>query len=764
MSGSAELLALADAYERHVRGIPMPPGVATSPFAALLLDEGGWRADGMARTRTFLAGILETYAERGRRDPRTKASKSELSNAVGLMWGIDAHPKGAAAVIQQLSLPLTGKAVQRWPRGICGDEEVRRYARSELRLLPHVKEAIQLDLQPRRPWDPKERRDWPPTTWERGRPESWTRERETLVRRVGAHFPGTADDQELPGLSVLAQTLAMSPEETAVTLLRDAVAEGLLTWFKDAEETEHSIWVRNNVCSEWFSADLLTNHLRKVASPPSGRQYGPAVAAVAQLLAWDAVDRADRMTAGAVRRLRASVHLNPLAAAVREAPSLVRPALPAAGLLGPEWNARRRRQYERLIRPVEVDSATLKGLTGFLAVQGGGFITADEALAAANAIRVVSDSDVKREMIEKYLRSRPTVWTSSRALRDQVALALADQSVGWDSVTSDSLSLARQLSEAVLRQPSGGRWAYMAHVHRNLAVLNNKHGRWGDALVNICDGLEALDILVAQGEVVDERERESTAQQLFLAGAGIAVRRVETALRLVEHRGIWNQLFVVAGRAALWFSRAAQDSLAVIERAGWPSRRHDDGQIATPSWRVQCILIRLRALLGVRTAIEAGLLTEADLRENSVDVPLTPLEPVPTPEFEVGLDAIVEHFRVVARMEELTPAHMVLTVPLAAWLAFLNRGEVPVVDNPTPAFVDAAEVLGRRDEQEGMTAIPLDVEALHRWLAARGIDCLFLSWLKRTGPVYRRLTRTSDFRFAAFRDIDDLRDKEFCHD
>ncbi|MFD0327293.1 hypothetical protein ACFQZC_01410 [Streptacidiphilus monticola] len=79
--------------------------------------------------------------------------------------------------------------------------------------------------------------------------------------------------------------------------------------------------------------------------------------------------------------------------------------------------------------------------------------------------------------------------------RDKVSLALADHSVGWDIVTLGGLDLARRLSQVVLRDQVPARWSLLSHVYRNMGVLLNKRNRWGEALTQVVNGLETLDLL-----------------------------------------------------------------------------------------------------------------------------------------------------------------------------------------------------------------------------------------------------------------------------
>lgn len=750
---------LVAAYRAHLKGHALSPEIIDSPLAWLLVDDDGWRPDGMTRARSFLLRALEAYRADGSHQPRG-ASRADVADAVSLMWGLRGHPMGAAAAATRLGLAHGQRAVELWADAVRADQAVRDFASHETDYGAPISVA-RAELGERR-WWPGRPADWPPTSWQR-RKSMTSDEFALLSARVRSWFPVVVDGVAIPASPRLAQMLGADAAWLWVLLLRDALQTALTDWYRDAEETEHSIWVRNNVCRAWSGGELLANFLPRNDKTPHNKTYGPSVAVAAQMLAWS-VDARSQVHAAAAARLQAMHELTALAHALTPADgglvssSVNRAQLEALGL-------HERDRLLRLIRPLSVDPGARAAVARFLeGSQSRSVVDPDLALETAYAVRAATDGEVKRRLVHDYLQRRPVAVASAADDDDRVALALADQSIGWDTVTMEDRELVHLIASAALAQPSGGKWGYMTHnAYRNLAVVANKQARWGDALALIDRGLADLHVLDLAGRVSDERERESSAQQLFLAGAGACVRRLEAALTMSTHRD-HTDLFINVARRALWFSRAAHDSLTLLEKTGLPRQRHQDGQIATVAWRAQVRIIRLRALLGVRTAIEARLLTERDILTGWVDSPLFPLEPVPEPIGSTSKPEIVQRYRELQALEELTEAHLPTIVPLAAWVAFLNGGMLPVEDNPVTPVASAAEVLARRDDQLHMREIPLDVAELVSWLHVRRMDCLFLSWLKRSGPVYRTLDRTSGGAFSIFRACHDPLPKERCHD
>jgi hypothetical protein len=714
------LTEFVDRYRGHLRGRPVPPLREDSPLQALVADAQGWRPDGWARTAHFLDKALQRYAEEGVFSPKD-GSRSLVADTMRAIWGVSAHPVGAEAVIRRLGLGVGERAVQTWQTRVLADPAMAAHVSSV---------AARLGTAPPRPrnvrtaWT-EQAEAWPPALWD-----------------------GVDERDLLLSAARTVDALHDLTDEEILVALRQVTGLRLRKWFYEPDRTGHAVYVENMVLDPWFGRDPLTL-LAPVVEPArtaSGAKYQPAVAAAAQMLMWSALADPAALRAAADDRSAAIRNLGVFISCRVETGSVI--SAVAAGLDREEG----RRRMAALFNAGGAPGSYI----------GDPRRTADPraALEAAYRVRSAADPGAKVVLIEDYLRLRPAAMDRARGSEDHGLLALADQSVHWDCVLAEDVALVDRFARMLARAPAGSRWGYGSHAHRGRAVVANKNDRWGEALGHVGAGLAELALLVGQEYVVDAVERESAAHQIWLAGAGIAVRHLERALVHAPRREFSDHVTELA-RRALWFAGAAWDALAFLDRGGeLPLVRHERGGIASVAWRAQTRLIRLRVLLAVRTAIAAKLVPD-HLRRVGHDRPLVALGPAEPRPADVGaseVPVLVDLYRELLVLPELTAAHTLDLVLLGSWLAMLNGGNLPVTQDPSIAAVlPASRLLGGDPDAivGGTHSVLLDVATLTTWLAERRSDARMINHLRRGGPVWRALDRTSGGLYSTFRALHD---------
>jgi len=759
---SGDLEQLADRFVAHLHGNAWSSAAVPTPFRDLLVGTNGWRPDGVLQVRGFLRELIAQFEERFRVKRNRGVSIATRATAVRLLWGVDEHPLSAREVIDRLKLPVSENAVRSWRRTVCGSEAALSYAQRISESLA-VQRATLLNTAQRQLGRQLPRR----TGWGKGELASWSKavrewpppgEREALAKLITGCFPVELEDIDLPDLDELGRRTGIDCFDLPIRLLRDVLEDDLQAWFSKTAATNIRVWVTNNVCDTWSGTDLLTNYVPLIDETPSGAKYADQVGTVAQMLAWSiAQDKYRLGRAAYVRDLNA----RGLIVITRQLLNLNGGAAGQSDVHASHRIEITPKERERLARltSLAIDPSTLYANQRFLSGEQPTVRNGADALVLANCIRDTPDLTIKRVLIDEFSDNRAVAVSSSRLDRHRQAMAVADQSVGWDTVhLGDSARAERHRAQVSSDQP-GAKWAYMSHTYRNNAVLLNKQDKYGQALGAISQGLWDVRLYIGGGLVTSAQERESSLQQLFLAAAGISVRRLESGLikaNLGHHAS--QTLFAQTSRAALLFTRGALDMLALLEKVGLAPTRlaaQEAGEIANQSWRAQARIIRLRALLGVRTAIVAGLIREKWLgTDANYDLPLLPLEQTKEPLGSTQVPMIIEAYRELQRLPELQPARAVDVIPLAAWLAFLNEGLLPVEDNPGELFVqrDNAPFLAH---EGGTGQIPLRIDRLNDWSAHCGRDFLILSWVKHRSPVFAALSKASGGLFDAFRTTHD---------
>lgn len=755
MLEKTQIRDFAKALGTHMHGSPLPPAAVDVPFRPLLtLPDGRWRPDGVDLSLKFLSRCVDAYDEDGARKPRFGASGSDIAAATRLLWGLNGYTMSAPAVIHSLSLSHTETTINRWSGYVSEDQAVRSFAERELNVARDAQARWLVPTTPRTSWPwgaGIDAESWPPLS-----------EREHLGDRLAVRFsakqPIVLNDGSEVTLQALTERLGMRLDELKVRLLRTMLEPNIVQWFSHVEDKKHLIWFRNNVAERWSGRGLFADFLAPVDMPkPSNAKYHGTISTAAQLLAWRLSGNSEEITNAVERLFVARIRIITVTQRITD-------TVTGQVRFQPAEDVHRVRLTEReenlLARLSHAERSDLWDVPQPGWVKNQRLVTGTLSLALANQIRLES-GDAKRQLIGTYLDRRGEAVTGSA--RDKTALALADHSVGWDIVTLGEHDLARKLTQLVLRDKVPARWSLLSHVYRNFGVLLNKQDKWGQAMRQVIRGLETLDLLSRGELVIDAKERSQAAQQLFLAGAGVAVRRLERGLEQASQKGLDNRLFYTeCCRAALWFSRGAMDELSFLDEgddALARDRAHAQkrGEIANTSWRAQSRVIRFRAMLGVRTALDSGLLTVDDLAAPvSVQGPLLPTEPSGDETYVPEMPDLIESYKDLQRVGELSLASGNDLVPLAVWLGFLNWGRLPVIDEaPGPVFVEHSPLLAAYDSEAGASEVQLAprLAYVHEWSKRTHQDLRILSWLPYPrGPVSTMLNQRTSGLYKQFRD------------
>ncbi|MFF3499420.1 hypothetical protein [Streptomyces sp. NPDC003247] len=351
------------------------------------------------------------------------------------------------------------------------------------------------------------------------------------------------------------------------------------------------------------------------------------------------------------------------------------------------------------------------------------------------------------------------------------ALARADQSVEWDAVhysgrTGGQAGLLERLQQVITRFPSGSHRGYATHRHRGKAVAANKNGHRHTALHWAMLGHFDLENLRRAGLVTDELELLEAGHQHALCITGIWVKWLEEALAHGDR--LATPAWVHARYAHHWAARTRHR----LERLGaarplprtkvwWTEDESDRPGISTRRWLVQTTRLYLRAQLGARTALLAGLATVDDLTGVRADRAGPPI-----PEASLGPEAVLGTYRELLRLTEITAqADGPETTQLALWIGFLSDGGIPAVevsdDNAAAELsalghlVPSPDVYAALPVHDGFRRIELDTVAATRYLRSRNWDAGLLGRVsvppprggtRGQGRVFHALDRTGAFR------------------
>jgi len=387
-----------------------------------------------------------------------------------------------------------------------------------------------------------------------------------------------------------------------------------------------------------------------------------------------------------------------------------------------------------------------------LALSGRIPTSSDDLLSLAWNIRKTSDIALKRSFIAKYIKSRYRFAPIGR--RDHQRIAMADQMVHWDTVVSESTDLNLLVAHLIESgNPAEAGLGYRTHRFRSLAIDANKRNATAEANHWIDKGIKELLGLPELSEI----EWRESAHQQALAAAGIRVRYLEYLLRVVP-QGMKSARIALEAHYALSFSGFAKYQLDALASGGLPDdlmTARSEGRIAAASWNVQTRIIRLRAALGARTAIEAQLYKDKDeVLDGLVD----------DSERLVYDDGyLTTTYRELISRPELTTSHQIELCRLALWLAFLRGMRLPLSASVSRAFAHLLFLDGDPENiARGENERSLDPYDVIEWLhngSGGGEDAGWLSWTKPSSAAAFYLNVASDSTYSDWRRNEAIRCK-----
>ncbi|GAA4850203.1 hypothetical protein GCM10023201_48250 [Actinomycetospora corticicola] len=687
-------------------------------LAGFHLDQrGNWRPDGLCLVRR----LLDELVGRWQRDPSGQrfyngVRPDEVANVVRAMWGITRYPMSASGALDHVGVDVADRTADRWSR------LVLRQCASKLGELTAVSSPQRIAhpgaLRPC--WGAQPAETWPPA----GHDGRAANERGRLLWRARTHLEGfdALSDHEL------------------VALLRETVGERLLTYLSADAVAAPFRHARHHVIAQWNRVDPHAWHA-PVPGPRVAkvtRDYVRAIPAISQMLFYEAVEDGASLRRTASGRLGVERFTASLPAITKGSLVAVRDLVvdgidvrehPIVTCTPPPDSARR--SWDG------TDPESADGAEGYAAFIG--------TLAVAD----------KRRYAHNYIATRPARVADICDERSAERIALADHRVQLNLVTTEDVPLIRALSRSMSEHPVHRRPELLAHRARAMIIMHNKANVPERAYRFGLHALASLREAVAAAAVDPIAEIEA-AHQIDLALAGVHVRALE---RLFLERGPDRDGVARYARAALWWSSSALERLHFLARpdirGGLPERHYTDGRIASRAWNVQTRLIWLRTLVAVRTALEAGLLVDDDLRRGrsgTLDVPGPSTDSLA----QCELSCLRVLYREFVTRPEIGPAKQLEFTRTALWLALLDRGTLPLEQELAAGLKDLdfldADPAGIGPGASGL----VDITRLVEWLAAPGrtADAGVLSWLPESGKVYRTLDRTSEGRLRYFRSIE----------
>ena len=764
------LLAVAEAHERHLGGAPFRLSRTAEPLVTAIGDATGLGPLTMVRANQLLAGALATFGQH-HRSRAGEAEPATVAKVVGFLWGVTAHPCSVPQALALAKAQASERASYDWPRLVSGDPHVLRWVQTQVTRTT-VPDAFEPWLGWAAPGPGGEKippDQWPPISPVSGRPGS--SERELLVEQVLAALrrPDPAKPDSFRPPEEYANAACRDVRTLALLALRDATDVKVHEWYHRGREPgdQYLRHFRHTVLAGWYDDYLLDPSVPHFPGllPVTDRKKNvrDAVAAAVGLLMYQAARDHTLLHRTARDRADRPVQIT----------TLMTQARPGSFRIFPDSDLPLSARHTAF--DILGTSKPLTLATGSLAPPSDASEPAG-LLQLSYVIRQEAAEDplAARKLILEYLKVRPAALDRAHgSVHDHRRIALADHGVQWDCVVLGERALMRQLGSEIRQRPARVHVAYQSHTWRANAVTLNKATRWGAAIGQVWDGLAVLAALNEHGQVTVP-ELAASQHQLLLAGAGIMVRRLEWGLA----RPSGDVLKAVSG--ALRMSALAREALRILDDGSLPTARHVDGQIACTAWRVQTNVIRLRALLAAHTAIEAGIAPVeavlADYRDSAPDAQLA-LFGTEEDSVEECLDiaTIRQAYGRVLQLPDLGPGHRMTLIPLAAWLAFINGGRIPVGSRPSFAFISGIEPLVDPDGQDVAGAAPFSIEQLVTWLAGqpgpdpvrgtpygrgtvateravlRGADIGILSWLPNRGKAWNALNRLSGGTYAEFR-------------
>lgn len=725
---------LVGAYRVAMLGkLPLIVPAAAAPLAGVALNpNGSWRdPHPLVTVREFMSEAVDAYVNNVTASRRV--NRQTAASVVRLVWGIDGHPLSVAEAQERLELGLAPRAGERWAQQICYDKAVQDYAASVAA------------------------RNRPPRTVPR---EGASPNSLFLADSLPAHAVRQARERLLLDQDPRTRRLPLAEQDEHLKqVVLHLTGERVDHWFgkgKKHEREGHLRWFMAEAASRWFPSQtpLLAPPLG--IAKPAGDDYANAISAAVTVCMHLAVADTDALKASLNMRL-----------SLATMPSVVRNYTMIFD------RVTRQLAHERQISDAEL--AAQRTLTILVPPKGmvfdGPATTATGLMNIAAMCRKASSFDVAlaRHLIEQYLARRPVVLERPQSQQDQVLVTLADHSLHWDTIVLEQRDLERRVRTAIRTQRTSARLAYMTHTHRAPALLANKDGKWPEATAHTVTGLRELVAMFGHGVVEDRDEFLGAAEQLWLAMAGISIRKMEWLLgrgSTASRRPVAAQ----ACRTALAASGSALECLEVLDGTdtlhpelgtGLPASRHDRGRIDSKVWWIRALIIRLRALLGVQTVVGARLANRPYIFANagtSDPFTLVSLDARRIDDEHLSIDYIRELYTTLITQPGLAAALQQEVVALALWLALIDDQKIPVHPRIAPALAGLTFLTQQDADQRRRS---LDVVAVVNWLSRMedgfqpvsviAYDAWALSWLPKTAPAYKWLDTVSHGMYAHFR-------------
>lgn len=671
----------------------------------LVVADGRLRPDWLGLARDVLDTAVETFAHGSSRFNRSVDARF-VADTIRADWGLDAYPS------KLRSQTVIRKTRASWREKLCSSELVREAVSARITAL-----VGSCDGSCREGVDDTRFLWWldPPRYWVGSDTDAWLIERGTAL--LGPHLEPGDDSPDLVR-SILCVALSARLSEYFDGLQTDAV-----NYFRHLHQTLIPAWSRSLLL--YGPAPDITG----ADKPTRGSEFASVTAAAVAMLASVVTapyDRRQSLVAEYehVRAARATSGVWPVIGhddAIRTGSLLSMSLTDFSGV-------------ERLVRRDGLRFLLSRAAAASAALDAVEPRAGDDYLRLAWDIRNCSDPELKQRYLTRYVAARERI-EAMPTTSDSLALNQADHLVGWDTVTSEVPKLGLRLALAMERQRTVGISGYRTHRYRSLAILANKHNNpaMADHLLNL--GVAELS---ACGDL-PETERLESAQQLYLAKAGVWIKQLEAYLREVptEIRGLpqaeraAHQSLAFAGSAYKLLLRLAPE-LPLDPVAA----RQADHRIASVSWNVQTRIIRLRAALAAWTAVESGLCRDRAVHEgldNTQD------------DLVADDDGVVLAWRELIARDELALGHQLDLCRIGLWLAFLRGLRLPLSMSASKAFASTLAFFDGDPAQieQGQSEKLVDPGDAVIWLDLRRADAGWLSWADPRSAGEAALSRAS---------------------
>ncbi|TQJ32621.1 hypothetical protein [Microbacterium sp. SLBN-146] len=608
---------MAEQFRQTIFGtLPSGQEVQLGPLAGVLLStDGRWRDDYLARMRDLLRLVLRTAVWSRDLTFYKNTDVRDVAREVGRRWGVEEFPAQHTGA--------DGRRVLRWADALAADESV-------LAILGTWLSSAEADgvgsavTAPDPTWPLERPKDWPPTaTGERARLV------ESALRSLGTH------------------PLLPSGERGMLEVLRRRVAELHMTYLSDDPRANTRFFhLRHRIIRTWFHQDLLDLHGAPVPVAAESEPTGSAgivarsEAAISAMLFHDTVLNWNQEAIAEIIEDRYAWRI-------------------ALGGYDPLEQLVRRRHHRLAAKSPTLLTAPRSVLDDPAYLDGVSVAGRAVFVAAREFRRSKSQSDLSRFLTLRGSHD----WRGSNP-HEQRVLLLADQIVHLASIGVASKANLEVL-DGFLEQSAAIRPEYGAYVFRDRALDAGKKGDLDDALQHAASGMKVLEESRSTGLFSVNRAQAETEHQLALAIAGSLARILEKTI--VEHPGVASRPGSTAriahwARAADAWSTHTLDVLQLMESEGW-LQDETFAHLADRRWRAQTRIIRHRVLCAIFTlaAIEGVAGSGAQFRS----------------ELRLDEESLLDAYRDMARVQEISGTQPLLVTQLALWHAFLMSNEIP---------------------------------------------------------------------------------------